>query len=204
MNVLQFITAIPWDVCKGSGCYVGTYKLMEALRGSGIRVDVVRPRIITPIYTATRLLFNESLRWRRFSSAATIGIDADGYAISRRRNAPPHIACIKGVLGDAVRFEVGATRATLAFQARFERRHARRADLVITVSRYCAERLEELYGVKDAIVVPELIDLNAWRDLFNANPATTTPGKFTMLDIPLTQLTPICSGVPLTVLTIDS
>jgi len=30
-------------------------------------------------------------------------IDADGYAIPRRRNSPPHIACIKGVLGDAVR-----------------------------------------------------------------------------------------------------
>jgi glycosyltransferase involved in cell wall biosynthesis len=183
MNVLQFITAIPWDVRKGSGCFVGTHTLMETLRRPGIQVDVVRPRIITPVYTATRLLFNESLRWRRFTSAATIGIDADGYAISRRRNAPPHIACIKGVLGDAVRFEAGATRASLALQARFERRHARRADLVITVSRYCAERLEELYGVKDATVVPELIDLNAWRHLFKANPATTTPGKFTILSV---------------------
>src|ERR1035438_10557098 len=116
MNVLQFITAIPWDVCKGSGGYVGTHTLIKALRGRGIRVAVVRPGIITPVYTATRLLFNESLRWRRFNSAATIGIDADGYAISHRRNAPPHIACIKGVLGDAVRFEAGATRAGLAFQ----------------------------------------------------------------------------------------
>ena len=183
MNVLQFKTAIPWDVCKGSGCYVGTRSLIEALRGPGIRVDVVRPRIITPVYMANRLLFNESLRWRSFNCTATIGIDADGYAISRGRNAPPHIACIKGVLGDAVRFEAGATRASLAFQARLERRHARRADLVITVSRYCAERLEELYGVRDAIVVPELIDLNAWRQLFRANPAVTTPGKFTILSV---------------------
>jgi glycosyltransferase involved in cell wall biosynthesis len=183
MKVLEFITAIPWDVCEGSGCYVGTRTLMEALRGRGIRVDVVRPGIITPIYTATRLLFNESLRWRRFNSEATIGIDADGYALPRRRNSPPHIACIKGVLGDAVRFEAGTTRASLALQARFERRHARRADLVITVSRYCAERLEELYGVRDAIVVPELIDLKAWRHLFRANPATTTPCKFTILSV---------------------
>ena len=100
MNVLQFVTAIPWGVSKGSGCYVGARTLIKALRGRGLRVAVVRPGIITPVYTATRLLFNESLRWRRFNSAATIGIDADGYAISRRRNAPPHIACIKGVLGD--------------------------------------------------------------------------------------------------------
>jgi glycosyltransferase involved in cell wall biosynthesis len=144
---------------------------------------VIRPVIKTPVYTATRLLFNESLRWRRFTSAATIGIDADGYALPRRRNSPPHIACIKGVLGDAVRFEAGATRASLALQASLERRHARRADLVITVSRYYAERMEELYGVRGAIVVPELIDLNAWRDLFRANPAEGAPGKFTVLSV---------------------
>ena len=183
MEHIQFITAIPWDVSKGSGCYVGTRTLAEALQGRGIRVDVIRPRIITPVYAATRLLFNESLRWRHFDSAATIGIDADGYAISRGQNSPPHIACIKGVLGDAVRFEAGATRASLALQASLERRHARRADLVITVSRYCAERLEELYGVRDAIVVPELIDLNGWRQLFRANPAAPAAGKFTILSV---------------------
>ncbi len=122
MNVIQFITAIPWEVRKGSGCYVGTRTLTEALRGFGIRVDVIRPSIATPVYTATRLLFNEGLRWRRFDSDATVGIDADGYAISRTRNSPPHIACIKGVLGDAVRFEAGATRASLALQARLEKK----------------------------------------------------------------------------------
>lgn len=183
MKALQFITAIPWDVRNGSGCYVGTRTLAEALRGTGIRVDVIMPSITTPVYTATRVLFNEGLRWRRFNGAATIGIDADGYAISRRPNSPPHIACIKGVLGDAVRFESGATRASLALQARLEKRHARRADLVITVSRYCAERLEELYGVRDAIVVPELIDLKAWRDLFRDNPAAAAPGKFIVLSV---------------------
>ncbi len=54
----------------------------------------------------------------------------------------------------------------MALQARLEAIHARRADLVITVSRYCAQRLEELYGVRNAVVVPELIDLDAWRDRF--------------------------------------
>jgi glycosyltransferase involved in cell wall biosynthesis len=183
MDNLQFITAIPWSVERGSGCYIGTLTLMEALRRRGIQVEVIKPGIITPVYTATRLLFNERLRWRRFSSAATIGIDADGYAIPRRRNSPPHIACIKGVLGDAVRFEVGATRISLALQASLERMHARRADLVITVSRYCAERLEELYGVRDAIVVPELIDLNAWQRLFKANPVADVSNKFTILSV---------------------
>ncbi|HEY6347396.1 MAG TPA: glycosyltransferase family 4 protein [Bryobacteraceae bacterium] len=183
MNRLHFITAIPWNVREGSGCYVGLRTLVEALRGLGTRVDVVTPKIAMPAYLATRLVFNESLRWRRFDGAATIGVDADGYAICRRRNSAPHIACIKGVLGDAVRFEHGAARASLAFQAKLEMRHARRADLVITVSRYCAERLQELYGVGNVVVMPELIDLNGWRRLFRDNPAPTEPGKFTVLSV---------------------
>jgi glycosyltransferase involved in cell wall biosynthesis len=183
MNRLHFITAIPWNVREGSGCYVGVRTLVEALRGQGTRVDVVTPKIAMPAYLATRLVFNESLRWRRFDGAATIGVDTDGYAICRRRNSVPHIACIKGVLGDAVRFEHGAARASLAFQAKLEMRHARRADLVITVSRYCAERLQELYGVGNAVVLPELIDLNAWRRLFRDNPAPAGPGKFTVLSV---------------------
>ena len=141
------------------------------------------PKIMTPVYTTTRLLFNEGLRWRHFDGAATIGIDADGYAISHGANSAPHIACIKGVLGDAVRFETGTTRASLSFQASLEKRHARHADAVITVSRYCADRLHELYGVRDAIVVPELINLNAWRDLFESNPAPSGCGRFTVLSV---------------------
>jgi len=80
-------------------------------------------------------------------------------------------------------FETGATRASLALQAWLEAKHARRADLVITISRYCAERLKELYGVKNAVIVPELIDLEAWRNLFRANPATPDPNKFTVLSV---------------------
>src|SRR5215471_17541804 len=121
---LQFITAIPWNVRLGSGCYVGTRKLAEALRSFGIDIQLVRPAFRTPFFTSTRVLFNETLRWRRFDGAATIGIDADGYAIPRNATTPPHIACIKGVLADAVRFETGVTRASLAFQASLERRHA--------------------------------------------------------------------------------
>jgi glycosyltransferase involved in cell wall biosynthesis len=183
MSLLQFITAVPWDVRRGSGCYVGTSTLVEALRQLGVDVALITPRIVTPVYTATRVLFNETLRWRHFRGDATIGVDADGYAVAGRLATLPHIACIKGVLGDAVRFERGATRATMAFQARLEAKHARRADLVITVSQYCAGRLEELYRVNNAVVVPELIDLDAWRQLFQANPAVPDPSKFTVLSV---------------------
>src|SRR4051794_20920867 len=115
MSLLQFITAVPWDVQRGSGCYVGTRTLVEALRQLGVEVGVVAPRFITPVYTATRVLFNETLRWRHLAGDATVGIDADGYAIAGRASRLPHIACIKGVLGDAVHFEQGATRASMAF-----------------------------------------------------------------------------------------
>jgi glycosyltransferase involved in cell wall biosynthesis len=183
VSVLHFITSIPLNVRGGSGCYVGTRTIVEALRDAGIGVDMVTPRIHTPVYTATRILFNETLRWRTFNGDATIGIDADGYSIARKRSSVPHIACIKGVLGDATRFEQGATRLSMALQSRLEAKHARRADLVITVSQYCARRLEELYGVRNAVVVPELIDLHTWRNLFRASPAVPDPRTFTVLSV---------------------
>jgi glycosyltransferase involved in cell wall biosynthesis len=180
---LQFITAIPLDVRRGSGCYVGTRTLVEALRRLGADVAMVTPRVETCVYTLTRILFNETLRWRKFDGDATVGIDADGYAIAGRRNSLPHVACIKGVLGDAVRFETGATRASMALQARLEARHARRAGLVITPSQYCARRLAELYGIKNAAVVPELIDLETWRNLFRANAGAPNPRKLTVFSV---------------------
>jgi glycosyltransferase involved in cell wall biosynthesis len=124
------------------------------------------------------------LRWRHFRSDVTIGVDADGYSVAGKSTGRiPHIACIKGVLGDAVPFEQGFTRASMAFQARLEAKHARRADLVITISRYCVERLRELYGVISAVVVPELIDLDGWRRLFLSNPAVPDPRRFTVLSV---------------------
>jgi glycosyltransferase involved in cell wall biosynthesis len=144
---------------------------------------MVTPRVQTPAYTLTRVLFNETLRWRKFDGDATVGIDADGYAVAGRRTGLPHIACIKGVLGDAVPFEKGMTRASMVLQARLEARHARGADLVITPSQYCARRLEDLYGVKNATVVPELIDLEAWRRLFRTNATASDPRKFTVFSI---------------------
>jgi glycosyltransferase involved in cell wall biosynthesis len=180
---LQFITAIPLNVRLGSGCYVGTRTLVEGLRQLGTDVAMVTPRVQTPVYTLTRIWFNETLRWRKFDGDATVGIDADGYAMAGQRKGLPHVACIKGVLGDAVRFETGATRASMALQARLEARHARRAGLVITPSQYCARRLTELYAVKNAAVVPELIDLEAWRNLLRANAAGIDPRKFTVFSV---------------------
>ena len=183
MNRLQFLTAIPPNVQGGSGCYVGTRTLVDGIRALGTGVEMVTPQVRLPVFAATRLLFNETLRWRAFDADATVGIDADGYARAGKRNSPPHIACIKGVMGDAVRFETGVTRASMAFQSQLEAKNARRADLVMTISRYCAERIEELYGVSGAVVVPEVIDLKAWRQLFDSNPARPNRDRFTVLSV---------------------
>ncbi len=115
-----------------------------------------------------RYLFNQALRWRReWNYDAVIGFDLDGFALPRRGGVP---------------FEHGLTRANMALQARWEAEHARRADLVITISQYCKDRLRELYGVRGPIaVVPELIDLDAWRRLFRDNPAAKLDSEFTVL-----------------------
>lgn len=183
MNVLQLITAIPLNIRQGSGCYVGTRTLADAMRRLGIQVEMVTPSFLAPVYTLRRIWFNQGLRWRKLDSDVTVGIDADGYTIAGRPKRPPHVANIKGVIGDVVRFETGITQAMMAWQARLEAMHAQHADLVITVSKYCAERLEELYRVRNAIVVPELIDLEFWRGLFHSHPAAPDPAKFTVLAV---------------------
>lgn len=170
----QFITAIPPNVWEGSGCFMGIDTLAKGIRILGGEVKFVTPRYDLPAYAAKRTLFNHMLRYQQFSQHDTIvGFDADGYSIAGRHRSP-HVASIKGVIADVLPYERGTTWASLSYQAHLERMHAQRADLVITPSRYCAEQLDELYHVRDALVVPELIDLNGWTELLRANPADTS------------------------------
>jgi glycosyltransferase involved in cell wall biosynthesis len=78
-------------------------------------------------------------------------------------------------------FERGAAKASVIMQAHLEQSHARRADLVVTPSRYCAERLDELYGVRNVIVIPELIDLQRWHELLSQAASPLAPQRFTVL-----------------------
>ena len=126
----QFITAIPLNVWKGSGCFVGIDTLATGIRVLGGDVNFVTPGFRFPVYAAKRTLFNHMLRYRNFSNGDTIvGFDADGYSIAGRRRAQ-HVASIKGVIADVLPYETGLTRASMAFQARLEKLHAQRADLV--------------------------------------------------------------------------
>jgi len=180
---LAFLTSTPLDIARGSGTFSGISTLARALANLGVRADVIAPRVHFPIYTLERLWFNEGLRRRDFRDYdAVVGFDLDGYRIPA--GGPPHIASIKGVIADEMRFERGLTHATLAIQAACERRHVRRARLVLTTSRYAAARLRELYDLAALPgIVPEPIDLAAWRELFDENPGQPDPHRFTVLTV---------------------
>jgi len=173
---IRFISSTPMNVYQGSGTYVGIETLARSLRDLGVHVDIVTPSLNLPILTARRLLFNQSLRFRRSNDYdVTVGFDMDGYAIAGKTNAgrpsashgsKVHVASIKGVIADEMRFESGVTRITMRLQAACEAKHVQRADFVMTTSAYSAGRIRELYGVSQVPrIVPELIDLAAWAEL---------------------------------------
>jgi glycosyltransferase involved in cell wall biosynthesis len=170
------------DVVRGSGTFSGVSTLARAVRKHGCEVSFFTPGLHLPVYTLERLWFNEQLRRRDFSGFdAVVGYDMDGYRV---RTGRPHIASIKGVIADEMRFGGGLTRRTMSVQAACERMHVRRAGTVITTSRFAASRIQELYGLAESpVVVPEAIDLEAWRGLFARNPATPDPERFTLLTV---------------------
>jgi glycosyltransferase involved in cell wall biosynthesis len=138
------------------------YVLARTLETLGHTVDFETPRLLLPVYTAQRLVFNRGLRARP-DYDLTVGFDMDGYRIAAARR---HVASLKGVIADEVRFESGMTRLTMGIQARCERLHVQRAARVVVTSQYSADRAREFYGLERApTVVPELIDLAEWRKL---------------------------------------
>jgi glycosyltransferase involved in cell wall biosynthesis len=162
---------------------VGIQTLFKALRNLGIEVDLVAPKYHLPIYTAQRLLFNERLRFDRMQGYdVTVGFDMDGYRIAGR-GCGLHVASIKGVIADEMRYETGLTRATMAIQSRCEATHVGRANLVMTTSAYAAERMKQLYEVSGVRIVPECIDLTGWEELLRRHPATPDPRKFVVLSV---------------------
>jgi glycosyltransferase involved in cell wall biosynthesis len=185
---IRFISSTPMNVFQGSGTYVGIETLARSLRSLGAEVDIVAPQFRLPILTVQRVVFNESLRLRsRFQPQkedydVTVGFDMDGYTIAG--STPDiHVASIKGVIADEMRFESGLTKATMRIQAACEAKHVWRADFVMTTSSYAANRIQQLYGLLEAPrVVPELIDLSAWADLTRNNVPPPTD-KFVVLTV---------------------
>jgi glycosyltransferase involved in cell wall biosynthesis len=177
----RFVTSTPLDISRGSGTFAGIAGLAKCLRQSGETVDLITPTFRFPVYTVERLLFNEMLRLdRRSDNRVTVGFDMDGYTLASRGG--PHIAAIKGVIADEMRFESGLTKATMRLQALCEKLHVHRSDLVIATSRYSSERIQEFYGVaSEPRIVPEPIDLVRWNALLQENPASPPDDKFIVL-----------------------
>jgi glycosyltransferase involved in cell wall biosynthesis len=185
---IRFVSSTPMNVAQGSGTYVGIETLARSLRALGVQVDIVTPNLRFPIYTVERLLFNQSLRFRRRNDYdVTIGFDMDGYTIAGHPSAVAgskvHVAAIKGVIADEMRFESGLTKMTMRLQAACEAEHVRRADFVMTTSAYAAGQIQHLYGVSQPPrIVPEPIDLAAWEDL-SRNNAPPPADKFIVLTV---------------------
>jgi glycosyltransferase involved in cell wall biosynthesis len=174
---IRFLTSTPLDIRRGSGTYVGIHVLARALEGLGHTVEFETPHVRLPIFTLQRLVFNRSLS-ADTPCDLTVGFDMDGYRIAR---APYHVASLKGVIADEVRFESGLTRLTMSVQASRERLHLERAARVLATSRYSASRAQELYALRQTpTVVPELIDLAEWRRLL-AEPQPAGNSRFTVL-----------------------
>jgi glycosyltransferase involved in cell wall biosynthesis len=173
---LRFLTSTPQDITRGSGTYVGISVLAGALRELGHTVDFESPTRHFPVFTVERLWFNRGLR-AADAYDCTVGFDMDGYRIAA---GAAHVASLKGVIADEVRFESGLTRLTMSVQARCERLHVHRAARVLVTSRYSGECAQRLYGLEQfPTVVPELIDLAAWRRYLAAFPARSA--RFTVL-----------------------
>jgi glycosyltransferase involved in cell wall biosynthesis len=173
---IRFLTSTPLDIRAGSGTYVGIQVLARALGTLGHTVVFETPHRHVPIYTLERLLFNRRLRVSP-DYDLTVGFDMDGYRIAA---APGHVAALKGVIADEMRFETGMTRFTMSMQAARERLHVNRASRVLTTSVYSGERAREFYSLARApAVVPEPIDLAEWRRMLSIYPADSP--RFTVL-----------------------
>jgi glycosyltransferase involved in cell wall biosynthesis len=181
---LRFITSTPLDIVRGSGTFAGISTLAKFLRMSGETVNLVTPTLRFPVYTVERLVFNEMLRLgHRGGIGVTVGFDMDGYALAGTGRGL-HIASIKGVIADEMRFEAGLTKATMRVQALCEKRHVQRADLVIATSRYASERIQEFYAISnEPRIVPEPIDLTHWLRLLQLNPVQPAGDKFIVLSV---------------------
>ncbi len=180
----RFITSTPLNIVRGSGTFAGIATLAKFLKLSGHAVEFVTPTLKFPVYTLERIVFNEMLRFRQQpAGAVTVGFDMDGYTLAGRGRGF-HVASIKGVIADEMRFESGITHATMRLQARCEKIHVERASHIIAPSRYSANRIQELYAVStQPSMIPEPIDLAAWRSLLRSNPAQPGEGKFIVLSV---------------------
>ncbi len=183
---LAFLTSTPLNLEQGSGTFAGIRALVEGVRALGHEVMLLAPDFPCFHYTTRRLIYNRRVNSRVEAARpdVVVGFDMDGYLYAERAGRLPFVSSIKGVIADELTNERGATRWLMGVQARREIRSVRAADRVLATSRYSAGKIVEHYGIDPAkiAIVPELIDLEAWRKLFAENPAAD-PERFTVLSV---------------------
>jgi phosphatidyl-myo-inositol dimannoside synthase len=170
---VEFLTSTPPTPTEGSGTFVALDGLQRGLIGLGHEVSLRPLRFRTGLHTLDRWLYNASVLRHPPDADLVVGVDLDGFLWARRRaGRSPYVVALKGIIADELRNERGLVRASLAWQARWERTNTARADRVIVPSRYSAAVAADVYGIEAArlAVIPEPIDIGAWQTLFGSIP----------------------------------
>jgi glycosyltransferase involved in cell wall biosynthesis len=167
---VAFLSSTPPSAREGSGTFVGLDGLRRGLIRAGHDVEFRALALRTRFHTLDRWLYNVMVAARPPAADRVVGVDLDGFVWARRRRRPPYAVMLKGIIADELRHERGVVRLLLALQARWERVNCARADRVIVPSRYSAGVAASVYAIPptSVAVVPEPIDLAAWRRLFEA------------------------------------
>jgi len=172
------LTSTPLSPTEGSGTFVAVDGLARGLGALG-HAAAVRPlRLRTGFHTLDRWLYNAGVALRPPVGADLVyGVDLDGFLWARRRKLP-FVVSLKGVIADELKNERGWVRVLLSVQARWERRNARRADLVLVPTRYSEGVARRLYDLEPSklAVLPEPIDLDGWTARFVAAQARPRTG----------------------------
>jgi phosphatidyl-myo-inositol dimannoside synthase len=184
---LAFLSSTPASPKEGSGTFVALDGLARGLARLGHEVVFRRLSVRTRFHTLDRWVYNVGAALAPPVADVVVGIDLDGFLWARRRPPrrggaagpptpdrraipprTPFVVALKGVIADELTNERGVVRALLAVQARWERSNCARADRVVVPSRYSAGVAGAAYGIpaERLAVVPEPIDLAAWRRLF--------------------------------------
>jgi glycosyltransferase involved in cell wall biosynthesis len=183
---VAFLSSTPANPTEGSGTFVATAGLVAGLRALGLSVEVRALGARTGFHTFDRWRYNATVALDPPDADVVVGVDLDGFLWARRRRSRPprFIVSLKGVIADELAHERGWVRRLLTVQSRWERRNARRADVVVAPSRYAADTATRLYGLDPRVVCvrPEPIDVAGWRARLAAAPRRA-PGPPTVLTV---------------------
>ncbi len=163
---IAFLNSWTEDAVQGSGTTIAIQQLKQGIESLGHRVVELPNRNGTDNSKVGRILYNirllSRLCRRRFD--AVVGFDLDGFLIPPGA-AGRYLVSLKGIAADEARFESRNVRRLLLMRSRLEQANTRHAFRTLVTSRYCRAVAREAYGLRneELAVVPESIDLDAWR-----------------------------------------